>query len=721
MSLSNFDFGKKLGKGSFGTVCLVKRKLDGKVYAMKRVYLSNSPKTEIEAALNEIRLLSSLNHPNIIGYKETFYDNPSKTLNIVMEFADGGDLAKRIEYNKKNYCRFDENVIWEWIFQLLYGVKYLHSHQIMHRDLKSANIFLKKDGILKIGDLNVSKLSKNNYARTKTGTPYYLAPEVWQDRPYDYKCDIWSLGCIIYELCTLYPPFRGTNFKELYNNIKEGKFNPIPRDYSNDLRQLINWMLITNPNKRYSANDLLNSDIIQKRIKNNSRKDIIEKISKIDEKGFNMGCTIRMPRNPKDINKVLPHERYQMGENDPYETMKKTIKIMVNTDENSNDKKNNNINIQPLNNYDRRINQQRNNPNNLINNDNNNNNQIYNNQINNNQINNNQINNNQINNNQINNNLINNNLINNNNNIFNNKPIIKEENKNIRKEYGIFNNNNHNNINEPKKIFNNNQSNKKLSNKEIRINNSANSQKNENNSNQLIMKSGMDTKKRKEQKEKFNQIKNEFKGPQSNRINKNMNHQKKQKQNGMKQKRLPSAHPYNNNNNNIMHNEKDKNSNNRNINLNYNKNNNINFNNNNNLNYNYNVNNNNINNNNNYKRNNKRPLSHYNNRIQVKNIQNNNINNQRNYNNNIPIRKYEIKNHNYNFRGQNFDMNPYQKEKKANYGKLDINQYRQNNKIKFNNYLHKGKRGNDYNNQIKAHRERVNPAYNQNHMHKYKK
>ena len=709
MSLSNFDFGKQLGKGSFGTVCLVKRKLDGKIYAMKRVYLANSPKTEIEAALNEIRLLSSLNHPNIIGYKETFYDDPSKTLNIVMEFADGGDLSKRIEYNKKSYCRFDENIIWEWIFQLLYGVKYLHSHQIMHRDLKSANIFLMKNGILKIGDLNVSKLSKNNYARTKTGTPYYLAPEVWEDRPYDYRCDIWSLGCIIYELCTLVPPFRGTNFRELYKNIKEGKYNPIPKNYSNDLRQLVNLMLKTSPSKRYSVNDLLNTDIVQNRIKSNSRKDIIEKISKVDEKGFNIGCTIRMPRNPKDINKVLPHERYQMGENDPYETMKKTIKLMVNKDENSNDKKNNNINIQPLNNYDRRINQKKNNQNNLINYDNNNNN-----------------------NNSNNNSNSNNNMNQINNNIFNNKPIIKDEEKNIRKEYNIFNNNNnnnnHNNINEPKKIFNNNQSNKKISNKEIKIINSGNSEKNANNSNQQNTKSGrngMDTKKRKEQLDKFAEIKKEFKNkPQSNRMIKNINHQKMQKQNEIKQKRLPSAQPNHNNNNNIIYNEKNKNYNNRNINNNINNNNNIIYNN---INNNNNINVNNMNN-----RNNKRPVSHYNNRIPVKNISNKNNgpngpmnnNRQRNLNNNNPIRKYEIKNHNYNFRGQNFDMNPYQKEKKANYGKLDINQYRQNNKIKFNNYLHKGGRKNDYNNQIKAHRERVNPAFNQNHIHrngKYKK
>ena len=234
--MQNFEIGKYLGKGSFGSVCLVTRKQDNKIYAMKRFNLSHSPKSEIESALNEIRLLYSLNHPNIIGYKDAFYDNPSFTLNIVMEFADDGDLSKKIENNKKNHLNFQEKIIWEWIFQLLNGLLYLHTNHIMHRDLKSANIFVMKNGQLKIGDLNVSKLSKSNYARTKTGTPYYLAPEVWEDKPYDTKCDIWSLGCIIYELCTLNPPFRGRNFKELFQNIKNGYYKPIPSFYTDDLK-----------------------------------------------------------------------------------------------------------------------------------------------------------------------------------------------------------------------------------------------------------------------------------------------------------------------------------------------------------------------------------------------------------------------------------------------------------------------------------------------------
>ena len=694
MSLCNYQIIKELGKGSFGRVSLVKKKIDKQIYALKQVNLMNSPKNEIEAALNEIRLLASLNHPNIIGYKDSFYDNPSRTLNIVMEFADGGDLAKKIDYNKKHHCLFNENIIWEYLIQLLNGIDYLHSQQIMHRDLKCANIFVMKNGILKIGDMNVSKLSKQNYARTKTGTPYYLAPEVWEDRPYDYKCDLWSLGCIIYELCTMYPPFRGTNFKNLYNNIKSGKYEPISPDYSQDLKQIISYMLITNPNKRYSTKDLLNMKLIQDRMKNNSLKDIIPNNQ---NKKVALLKTIKMPRNLKDINKVLPHERQQMGENDPYETMKKTIKLMENKDQNPNNV--NNINIQPLNNYNRDLaNQRRNNQNNLINN------------------------NNDINNNQYNyNNSKNNNMI---------KPIIiKKEENNNRREYNIFNNKNISNnesekINNINNINNSNQKQQKIPIKDIKIINK-DSNYNKNNQNNQNQQMGFSTKKRKEEKEKFAEIRNEFKNnrPQSNRMVKNnKNILKQQKQIDMKQKRLPSAQPNkmrinnNNNNNNLIQNNFK--------NINY-INNNINMNNKNNINYNNNMNMNN--------RNQKRPNSHYNNRLQVK--VNNNIikNNNFHYGNNEPIKNYEIKNHNYHYQGQNFNMNPYNKNNKANYGKLDYNKYKENNKIKFNNYLHNGGRNpnnhnsnNHYNhNQINVHRQRVNPAFKQkNYIHregKYRK
>ena len=349
MSLNNFIIGKNLGKGAFGSVCLVTRKEDKKLYAMKSINIGKLDKQEIEAALNEVRILASLNHPNIIGYKDAFYDEKSRTLNMVMEYADDGDISHKIQDNLKRRLRFEESTIWEWIIQLLKGLKYLHDNKIMHRDIKCANIFLMKNGLLKIGDLNVSKFAKSNMARTQTGTPFYLAPEIWKDLPYDYKCDIWSVGCIIYELCTSRPPFRGTSLKELGRNVLNGYYLPIS-GFSNDIKDIVAKMLIVDPKRRASTDELLNSEIIQRRIKNiggNIKEDYS------NSKKANLIKTIKLPRNIKEINLALPRNRYSqkesMAENDPYEKTKniymETINKLKEEKKEINNNNNNNNNI----------------------------------------------------------------------------------------------------------------------------------------------------------------------------------------------------------------------------------------------------------------------------------------------------------------------------------------------------------------------------------------
>jgi NIMA (never in mitosis gene a)-related kinase len=121
----------------------------------------------------------------------------------------------------------------------------------MHRDLKSANVFLNKDGSAKLGDMNVSKLTDMkglNY--TQTGTPYYASPEVWKDHPYSVKSDIWSLGCVLYEMITLKPPFRANNMEGLFKKVSKGLYQPIPKTYSTDLSNLVKVLLKANPDKR---------------------------------------------------------------------------------------------------------------------------------------------------------------------------------------------------------------------------------------------------------------------------------------------------------------------------------------------------------------------------------------------------------------------------------------------------------------------------------------
>ena len=329
MSLSDFEILKQLGKGAFGSVNLVRRKKDLKTYAMKRIRLTTLSQKEKETALNEIRILASLNHKNIIGYKESFIDESSNTLNIIMEYADDGDIESKIKENIKKRLYFSENTIWNWVIQILEGIYYLHSNKIMHRDLKGANIFLMKNGILKLGDLGVSKIAKMGFAQTQTGTPYYCAPEIWKEQPYNDKCDIWSLGCIIYEICSLRPPFKGTSFKNLYYNISLGKYYPIPHFYSEELGKLISMMIVVDARRRANAENLINCDIVKKRIKGfyeNGKKALLIQ-------------TIKMPRNIRDINQKLPKARYEEKE-----MMKDYDRNNGNNNRNSNNVNGNNYN-----------------------------------------------------------------------------------------------------------------------------------------------------------------------------------------------------------------------------------------------------------------------------------------------------------------------------------------------------------------------------------------
>ena len=330
MSLSDFQIGKTLGKGAFSSVCIVKRKLDNKTYAMKRVKISQLSPSDKDGSLNEIRILASLEHPNIIGYKEAFYDMASQTLNIVMEYADDGDLSSKIKYNKANGLMFTEHLIWDYLIQILYGLKYLHDNKIMHRDLKSANLFLMKDNTVKIGDLNVSKITRGGMAYTQTGTPFYASPEIWADKPYDYKCDIWSVGCIVYEMCQLRPPFKGTSLKELCQCVQKGKYDDIPNYYSKELSYVISKFLVVNPKRRTNCDALLKDEVVVRKI-----KEIMKEKGNVRGEEGGMATlmkTIKMPRNLKEINKALPMKRYrkkqkeEMMENDGYETMKRKMK-----------------------------------------------------------------------------------------------------------------------------------------------------------------------------------------------------------------------------------------------------------------------------------------------------------------------------------------------------------------------------------------------------------
>jgi NIMA (never in mitosis gene a)-related kinase len=175
-----------------------------------------------------------------------------------MEYADKGDLYQKVCEFKKVPVPFEESDIWRIFVQLVRGLKALHDLKILHRDLKSANVFLFNDGSAKLGDLNVSKVARRGLGYTQTGTPYYASPEVWKDQPYDCKSDIWSLGCVLYEMITLRPPFRAENMEGLYNKVIKGQINKIPDRYSNDLSEMVKLLIQVQPEMRPTCGKFIN-------------------------------------------------------------------------------------------------------------------------------------------------------------------------------------------------------------------------------------------------------------------------------------------------------------------------------------------------------------------------------------------------------------------------------------------------------------------------------
>lgn len=164
--ISDFQVIKKLGDGAFSEVLQVKRKSEGAQYAMKKVKMGQLSDKEKLSALNEVRILASIQHPNVIGYKDAFFENLTGSLCIVMEMANNGDLLQMIENYKKKNKKFNEKQVWHYFVQTVRGLKALHDLKIVHRDIKCANLFLTQDGLLKLGDLNVSKVAKQGLMHT---------------------------------------------------------------------------------------------------------------------------------------------------------------------------------------------------------------------------------------------------------------------------------------------------------------------------------------------------------------------------------------------------------------------------------------------------------------------------------------------------------------------------------------------------------------------------
>eukprot|EP00825_Cyclidium_porcatum_P029058 TRINITY_DN3113_c0_g1_i4.p1 TRINITY_DN3113_c0_g1~~TRINITY_DN3113_c0_g1_i4.p1 ORF type:complete len:631 (+),score=127.44 TRINITY_DN3113_c0_g1_i4:119-2011(+) len=222
----------------------------------------------------------------------------------VMEYANNGDLYQKIvEFQKKGQL-LPEADIWHIFTSVVKGLKALHDLKIFHRDLKSANVFLNKDGNVKLGDMNVSKVAKKGLLYTQTGTPYYASPEVWKDQPYESKSDIWSLGCVLYEMTTLKPPFRAEDMEGLYKKVIRGYYPKIPPQFSQDLANVIRALLQVAPHLRPSCDKILQLPAVQKRLNESL-------LVEVDEQQSFLLNTIRIPKNLHYLTDRLPKPNYQ--------------------------------------------------------------------------------------------------------------------------------------------------------------------------------------------------------------------------------------------------------------------------------------------------------------------------------------------------------------------------------------------------------------------------
>ena len=259
-TLDEYDVLKAIGKGKFSVVYRASRKSDGRLVAVKKVAIVDiMDKKTREKTLKEVKLLQRLKHPNVVAYLDAFLDGDamdggSSDLIIVLEWAEAGDLKRQLRKAIQKRARFEERIIWRYFSQIADAIGYMHSQRIMHRDLKPANIFLMADGTIKVGDLGLSRsLSENTLqAHSKVGTPLYMSPEVLRGNGYAFKSDVWSLGCILYELSALKSPFKeeGLNLYGLFQKINKGTYPPVPQPYSKTLRLLVRDMLMVDVDQR---------------------------------------------------------------------------------------------------------------------------------------------------------------------------------------------------------------------------------------------------------------------------------------------------------------------------------------------------------------------------------------------------------------------------------------------------------------------------------------